>query len=259
MGGEVPRVVALLRVLPSLALALALALPLPALAGENPLEQVRGALAQFAGTLPVTAMLERAVTADRKDRPLESGRVSLTATAGPKGVAVTYPPGLLEQIRAERAQTDPEKPKPVTRTIEGFDAIDIAALLNGANVLLSDLDGATLKGVTEVEYQGEPARLLDLDLVVRTSRANSKWLKSASSVMKLWVRPDGVPLAAEREFSFRAGLLMFTFDGKDVESHAFAVAGDRLVAYKYTTRFDGDGLGESQHNWAETTLKLVKP
>ena len=227
-------------------------------AGEDPLAAVRSALQQLGGSTPVKASLERAVTSERKDRPLEAGRVKLDVLAGLSGISLQYPATLLEQIRAEKALTDPEKAKPITRTLEGFDAIDVAALLNGATSLLSEIEGATLKSETTADYQGQTARLLDLDLVVRTSKANSKWLKSASSTMRLWIRPDGVPLAAETEFNFRAGILMFTFDGKDVETHAYSRVGDRLVAYRYTTRFDGDGLGESQHFWSETILKLGK-
>ena len=227
-------------------------------AGEDPLAAVRNALQQLGGSTPVKASLERAVTSERKDRPLEAGRVKLDVLAGLSGISLQYPATLLEQIRAEKALTDPEKAKPITRTLEGFDAIDVAALLNGATSLLSEIEGATLKSETTADYQGQTARLLDLDLVVRTSKANSKWLKSASSTMRLWIRPDGVPLAAETEFNFRAGILMFTFDGKDVETHAYSRVGDRLVAYRYTTRFDGDGLGESQHFWSETILKLGK-
>lgn len=225
-------------------------------AAADPLQQVRSALTQFSGTSPAKASLERAVTAERKDRPLEAGRVNLEVVAGPSGISLQYPAALLEAIRIERAQTDPEKARPTTRTLEGFDAIDVAALLNGATSLLTDLDGAKVKSDSAVDYQGQKARLLDLDLVVRTSKANSKWLKSASSTMRLWITPDFVPLAAESEFSFRAGLLMFNYDGKDVESHVYSRVGDRLVAQRYTTRFDGDGLGESQHFWSETTLRL---
>jgi hypothetical protein len=243
---------------PSVLLAFAVALLAgPAQAGNDSLDRVRAALAQFAGTTPVQATLERAVTAERKDRPLEAGRATLRITAGPAGITLLYPAALLEQIRLERAQTDPEKAKPTTRTLDTFDAIDVAALLNGPTALLTDLEGATVKSEAETTYKGQPARLLELELKVRTSKANSKWLKSASSSMRLWVDAGFVPLAAESEFNFRAGFLMFTFDGKDLETHDYSRVGDRLLAQRYTTRFDGDGLGESQHMWSETTLKIL--
>lgn len=239
------------------ALALALALAAPAHAQPDCLDGVRGVLRGFAGSSPLQASLQRAVTHERKDRPLESGRVDLEVVAGPEGLHLLYPDALLERIRAERAQTDPEKPQPTVRTIEGFDAIDVAALANGAPALLHEIEDATCRDDTPDTYIGRPVRRLDLDLKVRTSKANSKWFKSAISTMRLWVTADNVPLAAESEFDFRVGFLMFTYDGKDVETHEYLVRADRLIATRYVVRFDGDGLGESQHNWSETTLHLT--
>lgn len=254
MGREIPRLVAELSG-GTFAAALLL-LAGAAHAADDPLDAVRSALQQLGGTAPIKATLERAVTSDRKGRPLEAGRVNLDVLSGPSGISLQYPAALLAQIRAERAQTDPEKARPTTRTLEGFDAIDVAALLNGATGLLSDLEGATVRSDSTVDYQGQKARQLELELVVRTSKANRKWLKSATSTMRLWLTPESVPLAAESEFTFRAGLLIFNFDGKEVETHAYTRMRDRLVALRYTTRFDGDGLGESTHNWSETTLHL---
>jgi hypothetical protein len=237
--------------------AVALALLVPAAAAaSDPLEAVRGALRQFAGTTPVTATLERSVTSERKDRPLEAGRVTLRVTAGPQGISIGYPDELLGQIRAERAQTDPEQPRPARRTLQDFDAADAADMLNSAVGLLGDLEGATLGRETASEHGGRPARLLELELPVRISKADRKWLKHASHAMKLWVDGDGVPLAAESSFSFSVGLLIFTFEARDFRTQVFGRAGDRLVALHRTSRFDGEGLGESQHTQSETRLRL---
>lgn len=220
------------------------------------LDTLRAALRALAGTAPVHATLERSVTSDRKGRPLEAGRVTLTVTAGRNGITMGYPPGVLAELAAERANTDPEKAEPMRRTLENFDASDVAEMLNAANGLLSDLDGALLKGEQAAEHAGQPARLLELDLVVRVNKANSKWLKSASRTMKLWTTPDGVPLAAESAAAYTVGLLIFTFDATELRTQSFARLGDRLVALRRTTRFDGEGLGESQHVTSDTTLRL---
>jgi hypothetical protein len=217
---------------------------------------VRAALRQLAGDVPIEATLDRSVTSDRKDRPHEEGRAKLDASAGPRGISIGYPPGLLAQFRAERADTDPEKPHPARRTLENFDATNVEDLLNSATGLLRNLEGAALKEVRDVDYKGQPARLLDLELVPRVSKADRKWLKRAAYSMRLWIAPDGVPLSAESEFVFRAGLLIFNFDGKDVEARAYGRVGDRLVTLRHTERFDGEGFGESQHTYAETTLAV---
>lgn len=254
MGREIPRLGAPVR---RAGLALVALLAAGGVRAEaDPLAAVRAALRQFPGKAPITAQLERAVTNERKDRPLEAGRATFDIKAGPNGISIGYPADLLEQIRAERADTDPEKAKPARRTLENFDAIDVADMLNSATGLLSDLEGATLRNDTAAEYDGRPARLLELELVLRVSKADSKWLKSGSRTMKLWTTPDGVPLAAESEGAFSVGLLIFTFDARELRSQTFAPVGDRLATLRRAVRFDGEGLGESTHSHSETTLRL---
>lgn len=225
-------------------------------AAGDALATVRAALQRFTGNAPISAVLERAVTSARKERPLEAGRATLDVTAGPSGISIAYPGTVLEQLRAEAADTDPEKPKPLRRTLQDFDAIEVGYMLNGAPALLNDLDGATLKGEAASEYDGRPARLLELELVLRVSKADSKWVKTARRTMKLWVDADGVPLAAESDSEFVVGLLIFTFDARESRSQVFRRVGDRLATLKRVTRFDGEGLGESQHLTSETTLRL---
>jgi hypothetical protein len=223
---------------------------------DDALGAVRAALRQYAGTTPVKAVLERAVTWERKDRPLEAGRVTLDVASGRGGATISYPVALLSQLQAERANPDPDLAKPARRTLENFDVTDVADLLNAAPALLTDLDGATLKADTAVEHEGRPARLLELELVVHISKADRKWVKSSTRSMKLWVTPEGVPLAEQRDGEYVVGLLFFTFDARDSRTQAFGVAGDRLVVLRRSARYDGEGLGESQHHQAEMTLRL---
>jgi hypothetical protein len=222
----------------------------------DPLDAVRATLRQFAGTTPVKAQLERAITWERKDRPLEAGRVTLEVSAGRDGASVDYPAALLAQLQAERSDPDPDRPKPSRRTLENFDVSDVADMLNAAPGLLNDLDGATLKSDTAVEYQGRPARLLELDLLMHISKADRKWLKSSARSMKLWVTPEGLPLAEQSEAAYSVGLLVFTFDARDSSAHSYAPMGDRLVVLKRSARYDGEGLGESQHQQSEMELRL---
>jgi hypothetical protein len=240
---------------PTLALVALLAAGV-AHADADPLATVRAALQRLPGQSPITAQLERAVTNERKDRPLEAGRATFDVTAGSSGITIGYPAGLLEEIRAERADTDPEKPNPARRTLENFDAIDVGDMLNAATGLLSDLDGAKLVSETAAEHDGRPARLLELELQVRVSKADNKWVKRASRTMKLWTTADGVPLAAESDATFVVGLLFFTFDAREQRSQTFTRSGDRLVTLRRTVRFDGEGLGESTHTSSDTTLRL---
>lgn len=225
-------------------------------AAPDALETLRATLRGFSGTTPVTATIERAVTSERKDRPLEAGRVTLQVAAGRNGITVGFPPDVLEQLRAERANPDPEKSEPAKRTLENFDATDIAEILNAATGLLTELDGAALKSVTEAERDGKPARLLEVELKLRVNKANSKWVKSASRSMKLWTTPEGLPLAEETQGAYTVGLLIFTFDAVEWRTQTFAPKGDRLLAVRRAARFDGEGLGESQHSTSETVLRL---
>lgn len=225
-------------------------------AEADALASVRAALLQFGGKAPISGVLERAVTSERKERPLEAGRATLDVSAGPAGISIGYPAAVLEQLRVEAADTDPEKPKPVRRTLQDFDAIEAGNMLNGAPALLNDLDGATLRSESATTYGDRPARLLELDLVLRVSKADQKWVKTARRTMKLWVDADGVPLAAESESEYVVGLLIFTFDARESRSQAFTRVGDRLATLRRSTRFDGEGLGESTHFVTDTTLRV---
>jgi hypothetical protein len=239
-----------------LALAAALLASGAAPAESNGLETVRAALRQLAGTTPVTATLERTVAADRKDRPHEEGRVTLQITAGASSLSIRYPDELLDELRAERAEIDPEKPRPAQRVLLGFDVADVSSLLNHAQGLLGDLEGATVLAESEADWQGQKARLLELELVNRTSKADSKWMKSERLTMKLWITPEGLPLAADSDYVFRAGFLIFNFDGKEVRTRRYARAGDRLVVTQVNSMFDGEGFGEEHHERSETTVHL---
>lgn len=241
--------------------ALILALPLATQAQERPppgdgLELVRGALRQFTGTAPVQALVDRSIKNQRKDRAPEEGLAQLEVSAGSRGISIGYPPPLLERIRAERASTDPEAPKPARATLDEFDVADVADVLNRAVGMLSDLDGARVTGDVAATWGNGPARQLDFELVIRTSKADGKWVKSATHTMRLWVTPEGVPLASESALDITVGFLVFTFDAKSRRNETFARIGDRLVAVRQSAQFDGEGLGESTHNRTETTVKL---
>src|SRR5689334_17054255 len=220
------------------------------------LETLREALRRLAGTTAVSATLERSVVADRKDRPHEEGRMTLEITAAADRLSIGYPDELLAQLRAERAATDPDRPRPAERVLLGFDVADVSNLLHNAPGLLADLDGATLLADGATDWQGQPARLLELELVNRTSKADSKWMKRQRRTLKVWTTAEGVPLAADSEYVFRAGFLIFNFDGKEVRSRRYALVGDRLVVTSVTSQFDGEGFGEQEHSRSETTLRL---
>ena len=220
------------------------------------LDALRASLRGLPSSTPVTATVERFVSSQRKDRPLTEGRVVLDVNAGSSGLSIAYPPALLAQLEAERAELDPEKPRTALNVLLGFDIADIASLLNHAHALLRDLEGARLIAESNTDWQGQKAQLLELDLVVRTSKADSKWIKSQRRSMKLWVTPEGLPLASEDQQVVRVGFLFLNFDATNQNNSRYLRAGDRLVVAQTTNRFEGEGLGEEQRTRSETSVRV---
>jgi hypothetical protein len=227
-------------------------------AHAGPLDNLRAALRAVADASPVRAELVREVTYQQKDLPARKGQATVIVSQGGNGLDVNFPSEQLARATREHAQLDPDQPRPVSDGLRSIDPVDVAAMLGHARRLLADLEGATLLGDHAAVYRGEPVRMLDVELPVRLSQSGRKRIKHAQSTMKLWLGPDGLPLALEKRSEYRGRIfLVITFEAHESRKLEFARAGDRLVVVREEADNGGSGLGESFGEHRITTLKVL--
>lgn len=236
--------------------ALALAWTAPAKAGS--LQALREALKGVADASPLRAELAIEVSRQQKDQSLRKGQATVTLAEDRGGLQIGFAADVLARAEREQAQTDPDHPRPVSEGLRSIDPVEIEPLLGYARRLLTDLDGATLLGDHAAILQGQPARLLEFELPVRLSESGRKRIKHARSTMKLWLGPDGLPLALEEQAEFKGRIfLIIGFEAHQSRKLQFGRAGDRLVVLRQETHSSGSGLGESASETRITTLKVL--
>jgi len=72
-----------------------------------------------------------------------------------------------------------------------------------------------------------------------------RYVKEISAVARVWLGPDGVPLAAEQEIKAKGRVfLVITFEVEQRERLRFAREGDRLVALHRESEQRSSGAGE---------------
>lgn len=227
-------------------------------ANANGLDELRTALRGLAEASPVRAEVVRHVTYEQKDNPPRLGNVTVNVTKDAAGLRIAFPEEQLRQAAREHAQTDPDRPRPASEGLRSVDPAEVHALLGYSKRLLAHLDGATLVSEAPADYRGAPARLLEIELLVRLSQAGRKRIREARSTMKIWCGRDGLPLALEEQQEFRGRIfLVIGFEVHQSRALRFARAGDRLVVVHQDERNGGSGLGESAAEARTTTLKVL--
>ena len=227
----------------------------------GPLAGLDSALAGLAALGPVRARFTHRYTAtagDGKDAVRTEGEVSGEVAEGPGGLQITWPAELLQRARAEerRRATDPEARTPARDGIIAVNTMDLARLLDAAATLRDALDGATLLEDQPDTLDGAEARLLVLKLAVQLSPRDRRYVKEVEARLRLWLDPDGLPVAAESEtkLSGRA-FLVVTFKSEQQERWRFRRVGGRLVAVRHEDERHGEGAGDRGDRSSVTTLE----
>lgn len=239
-------------------LVLSLTLPLAA----NGLDDLRSSLQKLPGGDPVKATLEhsfwRQTTEDKKP-VVSQGKVSAQLEEGPQGLRVTWSKPTLQQAARELAvqEKEPDRPAPTRSALRNLDPVETAESLNHAEALLRDLAQAQLQEERAETWQGHPARLLVLKLTPRIPEAQRKYLKELKVDARVWVGPDGLPLAAATTVAFKGSRMFISFEGGSSQERQFAKVGGRLVVTKATSEDRSAGLGTSTQTKKVTTLSLM--
>jgi len=235
---------------------LAFAWAAPARAGS--LEVLRKTLGAVADTSPLRAELVVEVSRQQKDQDVRKGQATVTLAEDGNGLQIGFAADALARAEREQAQTDPDRPRPVSEGLRSIDPVEIEPLLGYSRRLLSDLDGATLLGDHADVLHGVPARRLEFELPVRLSESGRKRIKHARSTMKLWLGPDGLPVALEDQAEFKGRIfLIIGFEAHQSRKLQFGRAGNRLIVLRQETHSSGSGLGESASETRIATLKVL--
>lgn len=239
-------------------LVLSLTLPLAA----NSLDDLRASLQRLQGADPVKATLEHSFwrqTTDDKKPLVSQGRVTAQLEEGPQGLRVTWSKPTLQQAEKELAvqEKEPDRPAPTRLALKNLDPVEAAESLSYAEALLRDLAQAQLQEERAEAWQGRPARLLVLKVTPKVPEAQRKYLKELKVDARIWVGPDGLPLAFASTVAYKGSRMFISFEGGSSQERQFARVGGRLVVTRATTEDRTAGLGASTQTRKVTTLNVL--
>jgi hypothetical protein len=237
--------------------------PSPMPARPDPVSQLVGVLARLPATTPVRARVEHSVSftqGDEEQAP-PAGTATATASSGPEGLRITWNSSLLARAEAEeRARiANPEAPTPTRDAVSDLRTLAMARALDAVPEMLAALSEATLVDDRVETFEGAPTRVLLLQVKPAIAARDRKYVKDIEATARIWLGPDGVPLAADRRVLLKGRIfLIITFEVEQKEAIRFRRSGDRLVAVRLESDFRSSGAGERRDRHAVTTLSLLE-
>ncbi len=227
----------------------------------NGLDDLREALHKLQGTEPVKALLEhsfwRQVT-DDKTPVISQGRISAHIEDGPQGMRVTWSKPTLQQAERELSaqEKEPDLTTPTRTALRNIDPLEAAESLNHAEALMRDLSQAQLLEEKSESWQGRPAKLLVLKFTPKLPESQKKYLKEVKVQAKVWIGPDGLPLAFSSSVAYKGSRMFISFEGGHSQELQFVRAGNRLVVARATSEDYNSGFGASSQTKKTTTVAL---
>jgi len=224
------------------------------------LSDLKSTLARLNGQDPIKASVDYqfwSKQGDEKKPVITEGKATTFVEDGPQGLQMSWKRTLIQTAMQEskaRAK-DPEKKATTRRAIEGLKAIEVSDYLNGAEELLQTLEQGQLVEEKDEAWQGKPAKLLRLKLIPKMSKQDQKYIKEIEASAKVWIGPDGMPLAAETMTRMKGrALFVISFEQQQLNAFTFTRIGNRLVVIHHTQESSGSGGGE--HGQSKTVVTL---
>ncbi len=249
----------------SLALLAALALGADPAIGPrpDPLADLQAALGRLTARTPVSARFTvrfENVTGEGQEALKVGGEVSGEATETASGLEIRWGHAVLQQAREEerRHAADHEASTPTRDGLAQVQAIDLANRLDAAGKLRDELARATLIEEREDRLDGAPARLLVLRLSPALQARERKYLKDLDAIGRIWLGPDGLPLAADARLLGKGRVfLIITFETEVKQAWRFTRVGDRLLAVSFQDERRWSGAGEAGERRSSSVLELL--
>ena len=165
--------------------------------------------------------------------------------------------GREKRIAESRAkELDPEKTTPTRDVMASLDVPGIEEYFNSAEKLLQDLDQAKLVEERADTLDGRALRLLTFTLEPRMSQRERKYIKELEATAKVWIDPEGTPVAAEEFMRVKGrAFVVISFKSEQKNEYRFTRVGNRLVTSRHQHDNSGSGGGESSQGKRTTTLK----
>ncbi len=208
----------------------------------------------------VNARLTRSNTEEKNKTDIE-GHTQFTLAQSQSGLQISYPTELLGAIDKETAlkKQNPQALTPTTDTMNRFKYAEFSILFNPVRDIEDDLRKATLVKEESVDFQGQAARLLHLQIPLeKLSEEEQKNLKKYQADLKIWINDQGIPIASRStgKGSGRFALVIGFEFHFDVEK-SYITNGDRLLVSALTSTSSSSGAGMNENETIKTTLNLV--
>ena len=229
----------------------------------DPLGDLVAALGKLGARTPAAARFTvrfENSTGEGKDEVKVSGEVAGELAEDPSGLQVRWGHAVLARAREEerRHAVQPESPTPTRDGLAQVQAIDLANRLDASGSLRDELSRATLLEEKDDLFEGAPARLLVLKLAPALQARERRYLKSIDAVGRIWLGPDGLPLAAEARIVGKGrAFLIITFETEIRQAWRFTRVGDRLVAVRHEDERRWEGAGEQGERRSNVQLELL--
>lgn len=231
-------------------------------AAANGLDDLRAALAPLQGQGGLRGTYEAReenTDADKKSGAAEVAQVSAQIDDDAAGLQIRWERGLLKRVAEEgRPVKGAKKNETLGKIINASSATRIANAVNYAPQLLYFLSNSQLKQERADNYQGKPARLLELQITPPLDNDKVK-IKENSHLAQIWIDADGLPLGGNVVHSVKASMLVFlSFEQNSKEEMIFAVNANRLVVLRREERGTEKGFGSDNqfHRLQKFTPKL---
>ncbi len=217
-------------------------------AGADSLSDLRAVLQRYPGKAAFTASASVQVSGDSQGvAGARGGSTNFEVVFGPDGLLIHVPPAALgaAESEAEEKKRDPENRTPTRTAMVALTIFDIIDALDSAAMLLNDLDQATLISQTASTYAGKPATLMRIKVKPTLAGTNSRFVKEPKIELRVWVDPNGMPVAAERDSNYSASFVFVSASNVRKERWDFAVSGDRLYASHSDEENRASAIGRS--------------
>jgi len=220
------------------------------------LDDVKTALRGLHAKQPVHAVYETKSTNVAAGRFFDQNVTtsgSVEARLDENGLTLLYPQAFLARAAAQRdAKRDDAKER-----IASISAERVAEMLDFAPSLAAMLDRATVAEERPSSYNGQPARLLVMNLRQREDpRVKSGHVDVKLDRISLWIGADSLPLASDRSIKFSAGILFLKADGDTTEKAVYIHRDDRLIEVRHEHSDSSSGMGQTSHNTETETITL---
>ncbi len=224
---------------------------------------LKDSLRQLPGQAPVAAAVEFAFTdtsGDDKKPTTAEGRAVAEVGLGAEGLRIVWSGDQLAAVIREQnaGAAKPDVPAPTLQAMSRLGAPQLHDYLDAAGALLRRLETAKLTGEQATRWKDQDARLLSFKIEPPLSDEDRKVIKEIDATAKVWLAPDGTPLAAESSVRLKGrALVVIGFEHSEKETFTFARRDDRLVVTTHERETADKGGGQNVRSRTTATLRLA--